>query len=774
MSRVKRVSFELLMGAITLFLAVDSLYKWSSAGNVTATVTDMLPEKHPAAEKYRAFKRTFDTGDMIAITYSSPNLFSRESLNLIRNLTTSLEGIEGVTGASSLTSVQLPNVVNEGVEFAKLVPDDEISQITDTDLEQIRTKALGNVLVAGNLLNKDATTTAIIAETKASLSKTDHQAALVKVKAEIDKLKAQGVDLHMSSSGIVEIEIERLQLRLVRYFGFISAAFAFAWIFLTLGSLRLAIGVAIITAGISLGSIIFAAGVAGVSLDMLSIAAPAAISAIALAIGTPLFLQLQLSSAQGDNKGAPQNVWNLLTHSRHLHLLSFGIALVSGANLVWGFGPLHDFGIAIEISLGVSLFIALFFLYITTKSPSPQKLKIREPFNYKEKLLALHASWLRPAIIAAIVAVVGLGFWSLDKSPRETSPARFLAANNALQKEVIYFNNNLAGPEMIDIEATVNDPKQTFFMSGPLKVLDAVQKNFESRFKESVSRTVSLADYFKELHKAFTPGVSAENAMPEKEEDYKNYADLLELSDGKMLGKILTLDKTRARVMVSRRLQGWDVPSADRFMDEDIPKLANGQVKFEVAGLAKFVQELDNICDDISRKMILIFIAVASLIAAVGSRSLLLTAVVAVVSLMAHLTPYLVAKLTGQPIEFSITVGHSLIAIVVLTAICPLVAAFRNESSKSGKSSLNRLWQAAVDSAPEVLVTTPLIGGIAACLWFSDLGILSRLGLQVLASALCVTVSITLLLPILARTRGGSHAAPDTQLDGHGRRSDVA
>ena len=751
-------------------------FKFGSPAKVTSDLVDILPENHPAVERYKNFKRTYEVGDLIAITYSSPNLFNREGLSLIRNLTTSIEGISGISGATSLTSIQLPNVVNEGVEFAKLVPDDDITTISDTGLAQIRDKAMTNLLVSGNLLNKDGTTTAIIAETKANLSKTEQREALSLVKSEIDKIKATGADLHISSSGLVEMEVERLQSKLIAHFGTVTAVATFAWFFMTLGSLSLAATGAIFAATNYLLSAA-AVNLLNINFDLINSLAPAVMVSISVAIVTPILIQFQRSIALGGNK-EEAIATSFLVRQSHLVTLGAGIALIAVANFLTGFVPLRAFALMMATSLGISGISALVLLPAMlaidiTVVPSHRNVKIRESIKNMIRGLGLPNQLLMSAILLTLVAMTGFGIFSLKGLPFETTPVRFLQNSNATQKELVYFNSMLGGPEMIDVEATLKDPSQNFFLSSPLKTLNEVQKRFGDRFQASVSRSVSIADYFKELHKAFTPGVTAENSMPEKEEDYKNYADLLELSDGKMLGKMLTIDKSRARMMISRRLVGWDVPDANAFIDEEIPKIARGEMDFKVAGLAGFIRELDKICRSHSEGLMYGFALMLALVAGVASRSLAMAGIMSSVTLLSYGVPMIGAKLIGIPLDMSTVVGQSSIALVCLTAMGPIIASFRRPKSKHGDSSRSHLWQAAVDGAPEVLASAPLIGIICASLWFSGIWAFGRLGFLVFGSAVCAASVLAILLPLMTRTHDSQNAS-SSKRENEQRRSHAA
>jgi predicted RND superfamily exporter protein len=408
-----------------------------------------------------------------------------------------------------------------------------------------------------------------------------------------------------------------------------------------------------------------------------------------------------------------------------------------------------------------------------TVVPSHRNVKIRESIKNMIRGLGLPSQLLMSAILLTLVAMTGFGIFSLKDLAFETTPVRFLQNSNATQRELSYFNSMLGGPEMIDVEATLKDPSQNFFLSSPLKTLNEVQKRFGDRFQASVSRSVSIADYFKELHKAFTPGVTAENSMPEKEEDYKNYADLLELSDGKMLGKMLTIDKSRARMMISRRLVGWDVPDANAFIDEEIPKIARGEMDFKVAGLAGFIRELDKICRSHSEVLMYGFVLMLALVAGVASRSLAMAGIMSSVTLLSYGVPMIGAKLIGIPLDMSTVVGQSSVALVCLTAMAPIIASFRRPKSKHGDSSRAHLWQAAVDGAPEVLASAPLIGIICASLWFSGIWAFGRQGFLVFGSAVCAASVLAILLPLMTRTHDSQNAS-SSKRENEQRRSHAA
>lgn len=757
MAHFFRLSTKVPWLVVALFCVVaGGALRFAPVAAVTSRLVDVLPDKHPAVLKYQAFQRTYEVGDMIAITLSNPNLFSRESLTQIKDLTTTIEAIPGISGVTSLTTLQLPNVVNEGVEFAKLVPDEDFTTMADADLAQIREKAMTNLLVSGNLLNTDGTTTAIIAETKSNMSKSEQRESLALVKAALEKFRAQGADLHMSSSGLVETEVEGLQSRLFSYFWLLGALGIFLWLFITLGSVSLA-GTGAMFAAIA--SVISHAILnlfntyLNTSYNMINTAAPAMIVAISMAVATPILVQFQKSLALCGNKMEAIATSYLIRQS-HLVMLAVGIGLISLVNIATEFGPLRTVGLTMATSLGVSLTCALLLLPAMLAvdlrfAPSHHNVQLRESIKHLITSLYLRPRLSHYTLLFGLVFLVGFGVFSAYRLPFETTPVRFLQNQIPAQKELVYFNKTLGGPEMIDVEATLKDPNQNFFQSGPLKSLNEVQKNFNHRFSTGVSRTVSIADYFKELHKAFTPGVTAENAMPEKEEDYKNYADLLELSDGKMLGKMLTIDKLHARMMVSRRLIGWDVARANAFIDTDIPQIANGTIDFKVAGLAGFIRSLDDLCRGYRENLMYACVILLALVAGTMARSFALGGIMGMFILGAYVVPMIGMHIASAPINLSAVFGQSCVALVCLAAVAPIVITFHNPVGSQGGSWRHQLWQAAVYSAPEVLVNAPLLGLIFANLWFSGLAIMGNLGMHVLASAVGISVLLALVLPLL-------------------------
>ncbi|MBM4251390.1 MAG: hypothetical protein FJ146_05430 [Deltaproteobacteria bacterium] len=757
MARFFRFSTKMPWLVVALFCVLaGGVSTVAPKAQVTARLLEVLPEKHPAVLSYQAFQRTYEAGDMIAITLANPTLFARETLTQIRELTTNIEAIVGITGVTSLTTLQLPNVVNEGVEFAKLVPDEDFSTMTDADLAQIREKAMTNLLVSGNLLNKEGTTTAIFAETKANLSKIEQRETLALVKAEVEKFRAKGADIHISSSGFVEVEVEGLQSRLFSQFWVLSALGIFLWLFMTLGSVSLAGTGAIfaaVTYLIAHASLNLLNAHLNTSYDMISAAVPTMIVAIAMVIATPILVQFQQSLALSGNK-TEAIATSFLIRQSHLVMLAVGIALIALVNIATGFSPLRTVGIAMGLGLGVSVTCALLLLPALLAvdlrfAPSHQNVKLRE--SMKQLITSLHLRHRSSQYIVLFVLMNGLAFglFSASKVPFETTPVRFLQNQIPAQRELEYFNKTLGGPEMIDVEATLKDPNQNFFQSGPLKSLNEVQKNFNDRFSHEVSRTVSIADYFKELHKAFTPGVTAANAMPEKEEDYKNYADLLELSDGKMLGKMVTIDKLRARMMVSRRLVGWDVARANAFIDNDIPQIANGTIDFKVAGLAGFIRSLDDMCRGYRENLMYACVILLALVAGTMAHSFALGGILGLLTLGAYVVPMIGMHIAGSPINLSAVFGQSCVALACLAAVAPIVIAFHNPLRSQGTSWRHQLWQAAVYGAPEVLVNAPLIGLIFANLWFSGLAIFGHLGMHILASSMGIAILLALALPLV-------------------------
>jgi uncharacterized protein len=107
----------------------------------------------PALVEYRAFHEQFGNDEIVLLGYRKPEgLINETEIEKVRRLTSALEAISGVSRVWSLTNAQ--DVHPEGGHFEPVVPEGDMEP-------DLRAWILGSPLLAGRLVNADATMTLI-------------------------------------------------------------------------------------------------------------------------------------------------------------------------------------------------------------------------------------------------------------------------------------------------------------------------------------------------------------------------------------------------------------------------------------------------------------------------------------------------------------------------------------------------------------------------------------------------------------------------------------
>ncbi|MGH9460058.1 MAG: MMPL family transporter, partial [Vicinamibacteria bacterium] len=126
-------------------------------------------------------EKVFETGDFFVVAFREPDIFTFESLSLLKKLTEEIESLEEVQDATSLANV---NDMVGGEDYFSVEKFLEEVPRDPEGLRRLKERALGNPLYLKNLISADGRTAAIVVFTYDRPEDPDYQKRLV------DKVRA--------------------------------------------------------------------------------------------------------------------------------------------------------------------------------------------------------------------------------------------------------------------------------------------------------------------------------------------------------------------------------------------------------------------------------------------------------------------------------------------------------------------------------------------------------------------------------------------------------
>ena len=146
----------LLVLAITVFLALQI-----PKIRINSDVVSSLPDSDPDAVLIKQIGKQFGGNKTGMIILESGDIFTPEVLEHVREITDTLNEIEGISAVTSLTNIMDVKVGEDGLEIGKLIDENNLPDSPE-DLASLRKRVLSNENYKGTIVSDDGTSTIII------------------------------------------------------------------------------------------------------------------------------------------------------------------------------------------------------------------------------------------------------------------------------------------------------------------------------------------------------------------------------------------------------------------------------------------------------------------------------------------------------------------------------------------------------------------------------------------------------------------------------------
>ena len=154
--------------ALCAFIAVGffALLPLTNLTAIDNDITTWISRDDPVYQTYERFREEFGGQRTLLIAIQSDRLFTPESLAFIREVTEEIERVETVQRVQSIATANIVTTLppsgsaddDGGIEVQPLL-DDVLDQ---AEAERVRTRALGDELLRGDLVSEDGTVTALV------------------------------------------------------------------------------------------------------------------------------------------------------------------------------------------------------------------------------------------------------------------------------------------------------------------------------------------------------------------------------------------------------------------------------------------------------------------------------------------------------------------------------------------------------------------------------------------------------------------------------------
>lgn len=503
-----------------------------------ASIKGLFPPNFPAKLEIDKLEEAFGGSEIVLLGIEAKNIYEKEVLERIQQLTEEIEDLEEVDDVVSLFTVNDIIGTEEGMEVSDLI--EEIPE-TEEEIQELRSRMRANELFWNNIISEDETATAIVAtitaEAKDDAVYEQFQGIVDRERAEQGGYHLEGGDLraplkfYLGGMPITRALMTiNMQNDMKKFFpaGLLLMILLLYFSFKSLRGILLPFSVVIMSLICTFGLM----GFLGKPITLTGIILPAMLIAIANDYSIHI-----VARYYEDVKAHIKQLTTQAITVRVMNRLGIPI-LLAGITTVIGFSSLltHIMPPAKDLGIFASFGIILAFLFSITFAPAWLALlpipKILTKGKRKERLgIILQTISLfitkHPATSKILVVVgVCIAIVSATGIPKiivDTNPINYYKEDYPLVVSTNLLNAKLGGAMTVDIvfDGNIKDPSV-------LAKIQEVQEYMNSL--PQIGKTIAMVDYLKEMNQAMHTDDPVYHTIPETRELVAQYLLLYSMS----------------------------------------------------------------------------------------------------------------------------------------------------------------------------------------------------------------------------------------------------
>ena len=457
------VRFKLIIVIATILLTAFFAYQVKDL-KINADIISSLPDDDPVALLYKNIGKKYGGNSMGMIIIETNNVFNKEVLEHVKQITDSIKYTDGVSTVTSLTDIIDIKGSDWGIEIGKLVDEYDLPD-TQEELDSLEHRIFSKEMYKGVIVSEDKTSTLIMFTL---LDDTDQQAVAKIIKDKITKLNLPeelyfgGLPMMMNDiSDLIISDIVRLipivffLIALVLFIGFRS---------------KRGVIFPLLTAAIS---VIWALGfmvVLGYELTMISNIIPI----ILLAVGSAYTIHVLNRINETFNQDRKKALVQALSYIIVPVILAAVTTVVGFVSFVFGayLTMIKDFGIFTALGVFFALILSVFFVPAVISMFSMYKTRLTIIHEHEKKsfllnniliplknLLFKHPNYILAAWgILIIISVGGIfiiersvnmaDYFKEDNTTKVTEDIMQIKFGGSLPVFIV-FNGDIQSPEVL-------------------------------------------------------------------------------------------------------------------------------------------------------------------------------------------------------------------------------------------------------------------------------------------------------------------------------------
>lgn len=697
---VLRHRLWVIVGA--LLLTVPAFYFVTTLESEEIYASWYAPDD-PSYRFYQEFQRRFANDMFFVVVFKDDPLFTAENLGLVNTLTSRLEALPYVRQVTSLTNVEYLYGQGDRLIVESLVED--LDTLNEAKLAEIRERALSKPIYRGGIISDDGTTTAILGELERVEAMTEERALISRVQAILRETEERtGKRFYLGGYPVLDVAVMQASEQDVRKFIPLSIGLIFIvlWaIFRRVRPAALAFVAVLLALAWTFG---LYAGVGNKYSMMMSIL-PAILIAIGIADSVHILIHYYEELSQGRAQGEALR----LTVRRMFRPCLF-TTLTTGAGFISFLGS----DIPIVRMTGLYAAIGIAFAFVLTVLVLPAVLSyVRAPKRAARgqtgsglvALLDRLGRWTvshpKPILVGMALLVITGAIGTMRVTP-EASSLQLLRDGHPLQRDYAFIEENLTG--LSNLEIIVEGERDALRSPEVLEKLERL-----SAFalgQEGVRKTLSLAEYVKEINQALHGGDPRFYAIPPTSREIAQSLLLYEFSGGRELRDYVSGDYSAGRLtmLFNSMTSGQSTALENRIVDYAQNELG---LPIKTTGTIELLKEMMNKVAFSQIKSLSIALGLITLLMILLLRSVKLGLISLIPNALPILLMFGVMGYAGIPLDAATSIVAGLALGIAVDDTIHYLARFRRELSATGayREALRR----ATHTVGRAIVSTSVI-----------------------------------------------------------------
>jgi len=511
---------------------------------------------------YKQFQKTYGNEELLVMAFSDGDILTEKNISIIHRISSSLEGRQGVQRIFSLTEATEAVSTGDTITFSRIIDMDSLSSAT---LPFIKKKIFSNPLLINNLISADGKTAAIVIELTPVLENNEKLHILNDLKAQAVKAAGSGIRLRFAGQPILEARMNDLTRKDNLRFTPIMLLFIFFILRLSLKKT----GLSVLVLATLILTIVWGLGLltlSGETMNMTTVVIPPVLLAISVADAIHILSHYREIYMLNGHKHldavrtAVKDVWLpcLFTSlTTAIGFFSFVTATIRPPKIV---GIFTSIGVIIAYLLTITMIPAALimlekFLGNEPVTPGEEERVLSEsrgidsPFTTALVRLGSFITSHHRAVFIFLVIIMAVSVYGMSRLRIETSFANYLPEHDELSQDIKYIDKNLGGTIPFVMLIQARTPDHDFSHPESLQLLSDIQNDLMKKLPH-FSSTFSIADYFKEINRAFNDGDEKYYRIPHTRTDVLDY---WELAEPEILDHAVAPDMMEARISFQSR-----------------------------------------------------------------------------------------------------------------------------------------------------------------------------------------------------------------------------